>query len=90
MAVQQGLRVPRDLSLIGVDSIPEGQQRGLSSIGYSPTEIGRLAMDSLVALINQEAGAQLSHRVPVHLVERESVSTMENNKARPLAARAIA
>lgn len=88
VAEKQGVRVPRDLSLIGVDSIPEAQERGLSSIGYSPTEIGRLAMDSLVALINQEEEAQLSHRVPVHLVERESVIALEAVKPQRLSARA--
>ena len=73
VADEMGIRVPDDLSIIGVDNIPEGAARGLSSIGYSPVEIGRLAVDSLVTLMKGATETVGGRAVQVQLVERTSV-----------------
>ncbi len=68
-----GLRVPEDVSLIGVDNSIEGARRGLTTMGFSYAEVGRLAIESLVCQIKGQSAAKCSHSIPVALVERASV-----------------
>lgn len=70
---EQGLRVPQDISLVGVDDRPEAAKRGLSSIKHSFREVGRLAMDAWVELKNGSEAAACSKLAPVELVLRTSV-----------------
>ena len=72
----QGLNVPRDLSLIGVDDRPEAAARGLSSVAHSFMDVGRLAMDAWVELKNGGEAADCCKVAPVHLVSRDSVRTL--------------
>jgi LacI family transcriptional regulator len=69
----QGLSVPRDISLLGVDDRPEAAVRGLSSVSHSFLEVGRLAMDAWVELKNGGDAAACSKLAPVELVPRASV-----------------
>ena len=78
----QGLRVPRDLSLIGVDNRVEAAERGLTSVAHSFKEVGRLAMDAWVELKNGGDAAKCCKVAPVNLVSRDSV---RNPTARVLA-----
>ncbi|BCM90676.1 lactose operon repressor [Abditibacteriota bacterium] len=69
-----GLRVPDDLSLVSVDNQISAAHRGLSSIGFGYAEVGREAVSAWLEL---RAGANASaccKVVPVHLVERASVT----------------
>jgi len=52
-ARRMGVRVPRDVSILGFDSIEEGEfmQPALSTIRLPAREIGRLAAQRMVALI---------------------------------------
>lgn len=74
----QGLSVPRDLSLIGMDNRPEAQARGLSSIAHSFIDVGRLAMEAWVELKNGADAADCSKLAPVQLISRESVRALNS------------
>lgn len=81
----QGISVPDDISLIGIDNRPEAAERSLSSIAFSFAEVGRLAMDAWVELKNGENAANCCKLAPVKLVARNSVRTCsasagKNNK----------
>lgn len=77
----QGLRVPEDLSILGMDNRPEAGERGLSSLAHSFSDVGRLAMEAWIELKNGADAASCSKLAPVHLVARHSVRTL---KAKPL------
>ncbi|HEX8234509.1 MAG TPA: LacI family DNA-binding transcriptional regulator [Abditibacteriaceae bacterium] len=70
-----GLRVPDDLSIIGVDGV-EAAARGLTSVEFSFAEVGRKAVDALVAQLQGEPAAQCCHLVPMQLQARHSVRTI--------------
>ena len=67
-----GLRVPRDLSIIGIDDIPEAMQRGLTSFRASSENMGRLTIDAAVAAL--EGAAPWQRIEPFHIVPRVSVA----------------
>ena len=67
-----GLRVPHDLSLVGVDD-QDTQHLGLTSVGFGYAQVGKLAVEAWVALQSGEDAANCCRVVPVHLVERASV-----------------
>jgi LacI family transcriptional regulator len=73
-----GLRVPEDLSLVGVDDEPASRVRGLTTMGFSCAEVGRRAVDSLAACIQGESPAQCSYVIPVQLCDRSSVKTIHS------------
>ena len=74
VAEEKGLRVPRDLSLTGLDDIQEGRIKGLTSVNTSFSQIGRASVDALLSLVKgampEEAGAV----VPAKLIKRASVA----------------
>lgn len=74
----QGLNVPHDLSLIGMDNRPEAQARGLSSISHSFIDVGRLAMEAWVELKNGAEAGKCSKLAPVHLIPRNSVRALNS------------
>ncbi len=82
-AEAQGLSVPRDLSIIGMDNRAEAEARGLSSITHSFIEVGRLAMDAWVELKNGADAAACSKLATVKLVSRESVRSLNSWKPEP-------
>ena len=67
-----GLRVPDDLSLVGVDGV-EAEQYGLTSMQFSFADVGSRAVDALVALLGGQPAAQCCHEIPVQLFSRRSV-----------------
>jgi len=69
-----GLRVPDDLSLVGVDNQMRGAHRGLSSIGFGYDEIGRLAVQAWLELRAGAKPADCCQVVPAFLTERASVA----------------
>lgn len=74
LAQELGLQIPRDLSLIGMDDLPESAARGLSSFRFSSEESGRLTIEAVVKLIQGAPPALCSAVLPVELVERNSVA----------------
>jgi LacI family transcriptional regulator len=80
-AEAQGLSVPYDLSLIGMDNRLASRARGLSSIAHSFVDVGRLAMDAWVELKNGADSAACSKLAPIRLVSRDSVRTLNSREA---------
>jgi len=73
-AMELGIRVPDDLSIVGYDDIPAARwtQPRLTTVHQPTREKGSLAAELLVALLNESTDVQ--HRIlPTRLVERESV-----------------
>ncbi|PQV62931.1 transcriptional regulator, LacI family [Abditibacterium utsteinense] len=78
IAEAQGMSVPHDLSIIGMDNRMAAEERGLSSITHSFIEVGRLAMDAWVELKNGADAAACSKLASVKLVSRESVRSLNS------------
>ena len=76
-----GLSVPDDLSIVGVDGI-DAPARGLTSVEFSFAEIGRKAVDSLVAQIEGQPAEECCYAVPVQLKARKSVKKLQRTKAK--------
>lgn len=78
----QGVRVPEDISLIGVDDRPESAPRGLTSLAHSCYDVGRLAMDAWVELKKGGEAAACCKEAPVTFVERRSVRQLNQSSTR--------
>jgi len=79
LARTNGLDVPGQLSIIGMDDLPIAGERGLTTIRFSGAEVGRLAARTLIRRIDREEDQPFRyehHIVPVHLVERNSVAAL--------------
>ncbi len=74
LAEERGLRVPQDLSLIGMDNILPAACKGLTSIATPFAQIGAGAVDAVLALQCGEDSQTASRILPVALEERNSVS----------------
>jgi len=72
---QAGLSVPQDMSLIGFDDMPFAElvNPPLTTIRQPVPEMGRIAFQLLLALMNGRRAAPLT-RLPVELVRRKSVA----------------
>ena len=68
-----GLKVPDDLSLVGVDYQTTSLQHGITHISFSVDKVGALAMEAWLDLTNGIAASECCRVVPVHLVECQSV-----------------
>lgn len=73
-AYDQGLRVPQDLSIIGLDNISftEYTQPALTTINQPAEEIGRLAFESLWRMLGDEEQGGRNYDVRTSLVTRQS------------------
>jgi LacI family transcriptional regulator, repressor for deo operon, udp, cdd, tsx, nupC, and nupG len=72
-AAALGLRIPDDLSVVGHDDLPiaEALHPGLTTARAPSALLGSLAMQALLNLLRDEAGA--SQQLPVSITERDSV-----------------
>jgi len=66
------LRVPEDISLIGFDNISEAGYFGLTTIDQQLAEMGYVATQMLIKLVNGETLDAKVHKMPTKLVERKS------------------
>ena len=73
-AASQKLKIPGDLSIVGMDDLNQAAERGLTSIRFSCEEIGRRAFESIVQLIQGGKKPLKNPVVPVELIERASVA----------------
>jgi LacI family transcriptional regulator len=73
VAARRGVRVPRDLSIVGIDNTKPAAERGLSSINIGFDEVGRAAVDAWLGLHRDGSVEEHSRVLPVELVERKSV-----------------
>jgi len=75
MALQRGVRIPADLSVVGFDGVPEGARvwPGLTTIAQPMRDMGRTACRTLLAQINGSSSEVESFvEYGVELVARES------------------
>jgi LacI family repressor for deo operon, udp, cdd, tsx, nupC, and nupG len=69
-ARERGIRVPEDLSVVGVDGHPHAEFFGLTTVAQFPSEQGRLAGAAILELI--ETGTAPETTLPFELVVRGS------------------
>lgn len=71
--LSQGLKVPQDVSVMGVDDIPESAYThpALTTVRHDLYGIGRAACDRLLAIFRQQS-ASCQETLPVQLMPRES------------------
>ena len=69
-----GLAIPRDVSVVGFDNIPESAliEPPLTTIDQSIQEMGRRAVELLIAVIEGETGLAQQVTLPTRLVVRQS------------------
>lgn len=77
----ENINVPDDISLVGFDDMPfvDLIQPSLSTVQQPVTDMGRVAVKTLINLIDGQAASPLT-RMDVALVERNSVKNMKDNK----------
>ncbi len=73
MLESQGLKVPDDISLIGIDDNPRAAPRNLTTLAHSFMDIGRLAMEAWIELKNGGEACDCYKLAPVKLISRASV-----------------
>jgi LacI family transcriptional regulator len=74
LAVELGLRVPDDLSVIGFDNVPESalSTPPLTTINQPLREMGATALDMLVRMLQGKEPEATHVRLPTSMVERAS------------------
>ena len=80
MAVEMGLSLPGDLSIIGMDDIPPAGAASLTTFRFSCEEIGHHAVRAVVRMIGGECAQDCSKVVPVEMVVRGSVTAPKSNE----------
>lgn len=68
------MKVPRDFSLVGMDNIPQIHKLGLTTISYSPAEVGRKAVQAIVGRLAGDDARSCNVVLPVTLLQRGSVA----------------
>jgi DNA-binding LacI/PurR family transcriptional regulator len=68
----QGLKIPEDISIIGIDDRREAVQRGLTTMAHSFSDVGRLALEAWVELKSGREAHKCSKIAPFIFIERSS------------------
>lgn len=71
-----GLSVPADISLIGIDGVPEAIRKGLTTVVNPFQKIGFAAIESLNGLLQGNSDWESSGLIPVELIEGSSVAKL--------------
>jgi LacI family transcriptional regulator len=71
-ADELGVRIPDDLSVIGFDNIAEAKYLGLTTIDQFLADMGYVAIQMLIRLINNEPLGEQIHKMQTKLVVRNS------------------
>ena len=71
-AEAMGLRVPRDLSIVGIDNSPQGERRGLTSFRVDGEAMGRSLVEAAAAVVDGKPPYR--KLVAYRMVSRESVA----------------
>jgi LacI family transcriptional regulator len=79
VAQEMGLRIPEDLSVIGFDNIMESKYMGLTTVDQFISEMGFVATQMLIKLINGEALDSQTYQMQTQLVIRSSCQTPVEN-----------
>ncbi len=76
-AIQEaGLRIPDDISVVGMDDIPLAAQvrPALTTVRIDMDALGRRAAESVLDLIAGRAGGNIQTALPTHLIVRDSAA----------------
>lgn len=71
---RHGLRVPQDISLVGVDNNQASRWRGLTTVDIGLLQAGQYALEAWVALRNGANFRDCCRELPIKFVERSSIS----------------
>lgn len=72
LAEEMGLRIPDDLSVVGFDNITESKYMGLTTVDQFISEMGYVATQMLIKLINSIPLEDQTYRMQTKLVVRNS------------------
>lgn len=72
VAEEMGLRIPEDLSVVGFDNITESKYMGLTTVDQFISEMGYVATQMLIKLINGIPLEDKTYRMQTQLVVRSS------------------
>jgi len=73
---ERGMKVPEDLSIVGFDNISESEYIGLTTVDQHISEMGFVATQMLMKLINNEPVEELTHRMQTRLIIRTSCQAL--------------
>jgi LacI family transcriptional regulator len=79
VAQELGLRIPEDLSVVGFDNIRESTYMGLTTVDQFISEMGFVATQMLIKLINGEALDSQTYKMQTQLVIRTSCRSITEN-----------
>ena len=77
-ANELGLRIPDDLSVAGFDNISEAKYMGLTTIDQCLEEMGYIAIQMLIKLINRESLGEDVHKMQTKLIVRTSCQKLDS------------
>jgi LacI family repressor for deo operon, udp, cdd, tsx, nupC, and nupG len=80
-ALEAGLRVPEDLSVIGIDDHAWSESFGLTTMRQDPFEQGRIAARTVVDELSGRATPVRTVKAEVRLVERRSTARLQDPSA---------
>jgi DNA-binding LacI/PurR family transcriptional regulator len=73
MAADRGLKVPQDLAVMGFDGLEYAEFMGLTTINQSLVDSGRIAAEILLTQLTDGSRSIQHIKLPLTLVERETV-----------------
>jgi len=79
VAQERWLRIPEDLSVVGFDNIMESKYMGLTTVDQFISEMGFVATQMLIKLINGEALDSQTYKMQTRLVIRTSCRAITEN-----------
>jgi LacI family transcriptional regulator len=71
-ADELGIRIPSDLSVVGFDNITEAEYLGLTTVDQLLADMGYVAIQMLIKLINNEPLEEEVHKMQTRLIVRTS------------------
>jgi len=80
VAEELGLRIPNDLSVIGFDNITESKYMGLTTVDQFISEMGYVATQMLIKIINGIALEDQTYQMQTRLIIRNSCREVVNMK----------
>ena len=78
VAHEMGLRVPEDLSVIGFDNIMESKYMKLTTVDQFISEMGFVATQMLIKLIDGEPLESQTYKMQTELVIRNSCQAVKS------------
>jgi LacI family transcriptional regulator len=79
IAQELGLRIPEDISVVGFDNITESKYMGLTTVDQFIAEMGFVATQTLIKLINGVSVGEQTYRMQTQLVIRNSCRALVEN-----------